>query len=61
MNLEFNEEERELLIELLESRTQELHPEIRRSMDHNYKDMLKHQLECYRALLERVKASDAGA
>ena len=61
MDLELNAEERDLLIEVLESRTKELHPEIRRCMDHIYKDDLRKKLAVYEGLLERVKASPASA
>jgi hypothetical protein len=61
MNLEFNQEERDLLQEVLESRVKELHPEIRRCMDHTYKDDLKKKLACYEGLLERLKANPASA
>jgi hypothetical protein len=61
MNLELNEQERDLLMEVLESRTSELHPEIRRCMDHIYKDDLKKKLACYVGLLERLKTNAASA
>jgi hypothetical protein len=55
MNLELNEEECGLLMEVLESRRQELHPEIRRCMDHDYKDMLNSKLKSCEMLLGRLK------
>lgn len=55
MDVNLSPEERDLLIEVLESRVKELHPEIRRSMDHNYKDMLNRKLECCQGLIERLK------
>ena len=60
MNLELSKEEHGLLLALVESRASELHPEIRRSMHHEYKDELKHELECIQGLLERLKALDGG-
>ena len=56
MDLELTNEERELLLETLEARRQELHPEIRRCMDHNYKDALRRNLACCEGLLEQMKA-----
>ncbi len=61
MNLELSTEERDLLMELLEDRKGELHPEIRRCMDHIYKDILKNKLACYEGLLERLKTYPASA
>ena len=55
MNLEISKEEHGLLLDLVDSRVSELHPEIRRSMEHEFKDRLKHELECMRGLLERLK------
>jgi len=46
MNLELSKEEHVLLLDLVDSRVSELHPEIRRSMDHEFKDKLKRDLEC---------------
>jgi len=61
MMLELNEKECEFLAELLEDRIKELHPEIRRCMDHIYKDILKEKLACYEGLLQQVKAKPAGS
>lgn len=61
MDLELNEEERDMIMEVLESRARELHPEIRRCMDHAYKDMLKQKLECCEAVLDRVKTNPVSA
>jgi hypothetical protein len=55
VNLEINEEELEYLIELVGCRVRDLHPEIRRSMTYEFKDKLKHELECLKDLLERLK------
>ncbi len=49
MKLSIEKEERDLLVGLVESRISELHPEIRRSMDHTYKDELKQELERFEA------------
>jgi hypothetical protein len=62
MNLELDKEELDLLESLVGSRISELHPEIRRSMDHEYKDNLKQELERFEGLLERLKSlGEAGA
>ena len=55
MKLELNEEEYRLLVELLESRIEELHPEIRRSRERDFKEHLKHELDCLVIVLERLK------
>lgn len=59
MNLEIDENDRELLVGLVERRMSELHPEIRRSMDHTYKDKLKQNLNRYEAILQRLKSLGA--
>lgn len=56
MNLEVNAGERDLLQGLLESRISDLHPEIRRSMNHAYHDKLAEELKCCESLLERMKS-----
>jgi hypothetical protein len=56
VNLELDERNRDLLAGLVKSRISELHPEIRRSMDHTYKDELKQDLECLQALLEQLES-----
>jgi hypothetical protein len=56
MNLEIDKNDRDLLAGLVERRISELHPEIRRSMDHTYKDKLKEDLNCLEAILERLKS-----
>ena len=56
MTLDISQEERDLIVGLIESRISELHPEIRRSMDHEFKDELKHKLEQFEALLQRFKS-----
>ena len=61
MNLEISKEEHGYLLDLVHSRVSELHPEIRRSMDHEFKDTLKHELECMQGLLERLKAVNCGS
>ncbi len=58
MKLELDNKQRDLLVDLMESRVSELHPEIRRSMDHTYKDHLKQDLESFEELLERLKSLD---
>lgn len=60
MNLELNAEERDMLLSLVESRISELHPEIRRSMEHKYKDQLKVRLEQFEALRDRLKSLTDG-
>lgn len=56
MELAIEKEERDLLVQLVESRISELHPEIRRSLDHTYKDELKRELKQHEAILERLKS-----
>lgn len=56
MRLEIKEEEYDLLVDMLEARVEELHPEIRHSKDHDFKDHLKHDLRCLSELLQRLKA-----
>ncbi|MAT69235.1 MAG: hypothetical protein CMJ58_06880 [Planctomycetaceae bacterium] len=60
MNLTLNDQERDFLLELLQWRAGELHPEIRRCMDHVYKDELKSKLQRCEALRERLKTCAAG-
>lgn len=55
MNLDVNAEELRLLTDLVESRIRELHPEIRRSMETEYKERLKHELECWEGMQERLR------
>jgi hypothetical protein len=57
MNLEIKEEEYNLLVDLLEARVEELHPEIRHSKDQDFKEHLKHDLHCLSDLLQRLKAA----
>lgn len=59
MRLEISKEELGFLLDLVESRVSELHPEIRHSMAHEYKDKLRHELECMQGLLKRLKVADA--
>lgn len=61
MSLELTQEEHELLLEVLESRRKELHPEIRHCMDHTYKDALKRKLECCEGLLGRLQKGGESA
>lgn len=61
MALELNQEEHELLMEVLEGRRQELHPEIRHCMDHAYKETLRRKLECCESLLARLQKGGGGA
>ncbi len=55
MYLEMDEDEYGFLVGLLESRVTELHPEIRRSRDRQFKDGLKQELDCLTALLDRLR------
>jgi hypothetical protein len=61
MNLEISKEELGYLLDLVDSRVSELHPEIRRSMEHEFKDKLKHELACMQGLLQRLKSCDGGS
>jgi hypothetical protein len=56
LNLEISSEQRDLLVAVVDSRVSELHPEIRRCMDHSYKEALKRELEHYRTLLEQLRS-----
>jgi len=60
VNLEISEEELGYLRNLVSSRVSELHPEIRRSMNYEFEDNLKHELECMQSLLERLQAIEGG-
>lgn len=55
MHLQLNKEEQRLLTELVAARIKELHPEIRRSMEHGYKDKLKNELACLEQLIGRME------
>jgi hypothetical protein len=59
MQFEISPKERDLLVDLVEGRIHELHPEIRRSMDHDYKDNLRQELRCFEELLSRLKPEAA--
>lgn len=58
MKMEIDNKERELLTDLVQSRVSEIHPEIRRSMDHTFKDQLKQDLEQLERLLARLRSLD---
>jgi hypothetical protein len=55
MNLDLEREELRLLREMVESRVQELQPEIRRCQNYRYQQELKDEWECLRRLLVRLK------
>ncbi len=55
MNVKINKEELGFLTELVGNRVKDIHPEIRRSMHYEFKDELKHELECLKNLLERLE------
>jgi hypothetical protein len=55
MNLELEREELVLVREMVESRVQELQPEIRRCRNFRYQQELKDEWECLRRLLVRLK------
>jgi hypothetical protein len=59
MNFEINEEEQGLLLQLLESRIGELHAEIRRCMDHDFKDGLRHDFAVFEKLQSQLKSLEA--
>lgn len=56
MNLEIDQKDRELVTGLVEARISELHAEIRRSMQHEFKDELKADLDRFEKLLTRLKS-----
>jgi hypothetical protein len=59
MILELDRVEQRLLEELVESRVQELQPEIRRCQNYRYQQELKDEWECLRRVLVRFKDADA--
>ncbi len=59
MQLDITQEELGILIDLVESRSRELHPTIRRSRVHTVTDELKHDLEAVTALLEKLQETGA--
>ena len=61
MILELSEKERELLASLVDSHISELHPEIRRTENFDYKDNLKHELHCYLNLLSRLQVAEVSS
>ncbi len=62
MTLQLTPQERDLLLDIIDSRIKELHPEIRRCQVSSYRDQLKEQLSCFESLLQRLKslAADSG-
>jgi hypothetical protein len=54
MQLELKREEQELLQFLLEERCQELHAEIRKTANHNFKEALKSKEHLIEGLLEKL-------
>ena len=61
MILELNEKERELLASLVDSRISELHPEIHHTMNFDYRDNLKNELQCYLNLLSRLQVAEVSS
>jgi len=55
MKLELTSEERQVLEEVVAERIGEIHPEIRRSVDHEYKDYLRNKLAILEKLLESIQ------
>ena len=55
MQLEIDAHERTLLQEMLDSRLQELQPEIRRCRNFRYKQELKDECDCLRNLRDRIQ------
>lgn len=56
MNVELSTEELSLVLELIDSRLSELHPEIRRCRDRRFRDSLKEQWMVLRELQQRLSA-----
>ena len=61
MILELKAEQRDMLLDLLEVRAKELHSEIRRCMDHTFKDKLRKQLDCCKDMLEHLEGRPSDA
>ena len=58
MYFQLTKEELQHLCRLVQSRIDELHPEIRRSMDHRYKEKLRQELQELERLLHRFHECD---
>ena len=57
MNVELTQQERDMLVQLLDAALREIGPEIRRTMTYDYKDELKEQRSAMRRLHERLANS----
>ncbi len=60
MKLDLNEEQLKILLDLLDSRIREIHPEIRRSRVHSFHDQLARDLEMLHELQEHLKKMQQG-
>ena len=60
MKLELTDEQVKILLDLLDSRIREIHPEIRRSRVHTYHDELARDLEMLQKLQEQLQKAQAG-
>jgi hypothetical protein len=56
MNIELADSERDLLLELLESRWSELKEEIHHARVSEFKDALRVRAECMKELIEKLEA-----
>lgn len=54
MNVELSTQELSMVLELIDSRLSELHPEIRRCRDRQFRDSLKEQWMLLRELQQRL-------
>ena len=59
MSIELAESERELLLELLQTRWGELKEEIHHARVSGFKDALKAKEECLKGLVEKLEATSA--
>ncbi len=58
MYLMLEREEQKLLLELLESRSRELHPEIRRSRNYPFREELKKELDLVQRLIHNLHEAE---
>jgi len=60
MTIELNNEERDILIHLLDREISDLGPEVRRTRTSDYRAELKAEKQTLRRLLERLRTMDDG-
>lgn len=59
MNLELTDSERDLMLELLQSRCTELRQEVHHAQVSGFKDQLKAKEACLQAIIDRLKTVHA--